>query len=80
MDEKQRHVGGFFSVVFGIMIITIGVIWFLQSMGLLPEGIKILAYAWPVCVILLGIRLITAQFEKNEGAKQGRMEGKNGGM
>ena len=81
MKVKGEHVESrFFSIAFGIMIISIGLAWFLQTIGVLPEGIKVLQYACPICVILFGIRILTAHTAKGNNMKQGIMEDYNGKM
>lgn len=81
MKIKGEHVEGrFFSIAFGIMIISIGLAWFLQIIGVLPEGIRVLQYACPVCVILFGIRILTAHTAKEHNMKQEVMEGHDGKM
>jgi hypothetical protein len=70
----------FFSIAFGIMITSIGLTWFLQIIGVLPEGIKVLQYACPICVILFGVRILTAHIVKGSNMKQGIMEDYNGKM
>ncbi len=81
MKFKGEHVDSrFFSIAFGIMIISIGLAWLLQTIGVLPEGIKVLQYAFPICVILFGIRILTAHAAKGKTMKQGIMEDYNGKM
>jgi hypothetical protein len=81
MKIKGEHVESrFFSMAFGIMIISIGLAWFLQTIGVLPEGIRVLNYACPICVILFGIRILTAHAAKGNNMRQGTMEDCNGKM
>lgn len=81
MKEKRSHAGcGFFSIAFGLIIISIGLAWFLQIVGVLPEGIKILRYACPICVVLLGVRILTARTGKGNNGKQEFMGDPGGKM
>jgi hypothetical protein len=81
MKVKGEHVENrFFSIAFGIMIIAIGLAWLLQTIGVLPEGIKVLQYAFPICVILFGIRILISHAAKGNNMKQGIMEDYNGKM
>jgi hypothetical protein len=81
MKVKEEHVESrFFSIAFGIMIISIGLAWFLQIIGVLPEGIKVLQYACPICVILFGIRMLTVHTANRKNMKQGVMEDYHGKM
>lgn len=81
MKVKGEHgESRFFSIVFGIMVVSIGLAWFLQTIGVLPEGIKVLEYACPICVILFGIRMLIANTAKEHDMKQGITEVHNGKM
>ena len=81
MKVKGEQVEGrFFSIAFGIMVISIGLAWFLQIIGVLPEGIKVLQYACPICVIVFGVRILTAHTAKGNKMKRGIMEDYNGKM
>jgi len=81
MKEKRDHADSrFFSIAFGLIIISIGLTWFLQTIGVLPEGIKVLLYACPICVILLGVRILTAQAARGNNKKKEIMEDTHGKM
>ncbi len=81
MKEKRHHAESrFFSIAFGILIISIGLIWLLQTIGVLSEGIKVLQYAFPICIILFGVRLLACRFFRENKMKQGIMEDYNGKM
>lgn len=65
MREKREHAANrVFSAAFGIIIIAVGMGWFLQTIGVLPEGIKILNYVFPICIVLLGMRILMGHSAK----------------
>ncbi len=78
--KRTRAEGGFFSIAFGIIITTIGLAWFLQTIGVLPEGIQVLRYICPICVVLFGAWILTARAAKGKNMKQEIMEENNGKM
>jgi len=81
MKVKGDHAESkFFSIAFGIIIISVGLAWFLQTIGVLPDGIKVLQYACPICVIVFGVRILTAHTAKGNKMKRGIMEDYNGKM
>jgi ABC-type multidrug transport system permease subunit len=70
MREKREHAESrFFSAAFGIIIIAVGLGWLLQTIGVLPEGIKILNYVCPICIVLLGMRILTGHSTRGNNAK-----------
>jgi hypothetical protein len=79
-SKRDQSDGRLFSIAFGIMITSIGLVWFLQTMGLLSENIRVLEYVFPVCIILFGIRIITSHTMKGKNSKQEIMEDYNGRM
>ncbi|MBP7736440.1 MAG: hypothetical protein KA369_10750 [Spirochaetes bacterium] len=65
MREKREHVESrFFSAAFGVIIIAVGLGWLLQTIGVLPEGFEILNYVCPVCIVLLGMRILIGHTTK----------------
>lgn len=65
MKEKREHAENrFFSAAFGIIIIAVGLVWLLQTIGVLPEGIEILNYVCPICIVLLGMRILMGHTTK----------------
>ncbi len=71
MEQKTNHVRkSFFSIAFGLLIISAGVAWFLQSVGVLPHDFEVLNYACPLCIVLLGIHVVTAQPKKRHTNEQ----------
>lgn len=49
------HGGVIIGIVFGLLIITWGVLWLLHEMGIIPKIVEI----WPFAVIIIGILIIT---------------------
>jgi hypothetical protein len=71
MSGKRFHTGkSFFSTAFGLVVISVGLVWLLQNMGIVPAGIRVLEYACATCMILLGIRLLIPHAEKENTLKQ----------
>lgn len=65
MREKREHAENrFFSAAFGVIIIAVGLGWLLQTIGVLPEGIEILNYVCPICIVLLGMRIVMGHTTK----------------
>jgi hypothetical protein len=64
--KEDRSGENYFSAAFGVIIIAIGLTWFLQAAGILPAGIRVLDYACPICVILFGVWIF---MPKNTKAK-----------
>ncbi len=60
MKAKRYQYGrGFFYIGIGMIMIAAGGAWLLQAAGMIPEGIRVLQYACPACVILVGLRMVT---------------------
>lgn len=67
MKLKGDHVEiNHFSMAFGIVMISVGLTWFLRTIGVWPESIKLLPYVFPICVILFGVRILTSHDAKKE--------------
>lgn len=79
MKDVQIHSRfSFFSVAFGLMVISIGLSWLLQTIGILPADIKILRYACPICVILFGLRILSSRSVHRSKNNQGIMDDGHG--
>ena len=71
MKIKEDHIEKkFFSAAFGAIIIAVGLAWFLQAIGVLPDGIKVLNYACPICVVLMGVQIVMGHVAKGNSIKQ----------
>lgn len=60
MNAQRAHTGKrYFSIAFGLIIIALGAVWFLQSLGIVPAHFSLLGYLCPLCVVIFGLRLMT---------------------
>jgi hypothetical protein len=78
MKEQNAHAESrFFSAAFGAIIIAVGLAWLLQTIGVLPEGIKILNYVCPICIVLLGAKILVGHSAKGNNTGRKMMEDSN---
>ena len=81
MKVKEDHAENkYFSAAFGIIIAAAGLAWFLQAIGVLPEEIKVLNYVCPICVVLVGVRIMMGHVAKGNSNKQQILEDTDGKM
>lgn len=78
--KEDRYEKKLFSAAFGVIIIAVGLVWFLQAIGVLPEEIKVLNYVCPICLVLVGVRIMMGHGANGNSIKQKIMEDYNGKM